>query len=690
MLKSPLTRRMESRSARNTYNRLWMRASRDIARMNTANETADDTDDDPVLHEGPADSDGEPDTHDDTEIDNNDVQHDEDVFQNSIGDDNEDRGDATDYKNDQNYMENDDDLEDIDSDIPITSEESEGESDDDDTPASFKDQLAMWVNDYQIKHNAADSLLKLLQRNGHPELPASARTLLCTVRHVQIRQVSDMDYIYFNLVEELIKAYRFCKPNIGNNMESLDIGLNIDGIPLFKASSSCLWPILCSITNVSPVHVFPVALTYGSSKPSDLDFLLDTVRDLERLLVNGLTVDDKIIPVRVKCIICDAPARSFVKRTKLYSGYHGCDQCNQRGNYTNRRITYQQVVGLEKRTDESFRSQTDEEHHRGETPFLHLPIDMIKTFPLDYMHSSCLGVMRKLLLIWIRGKGRLLGVRMSAVQVQHVSDKLIGLKSAITKDFQRKPRSLREIDRWKATEFRQFLLYTGKLVLDGILRRDLFEHFKVLSVATCILVSPNLNLEYNQYASQLLIYFVEHGRVLYGDEFLIYNVHSMLHLAGVAEEFGDLDSCSAFPYENYLQRLKKLVRSGKRPIVQIAKRLSEQSVGTIHPRHPPEECNISCNKPNNCYFLSDTTCCDVQEKTNEKDGHDDTLFLCRTYTRGELAFNTPCDSKLINVLKVRNRNTSMKLIPSRSLKKKAMKFDLDQDNVVFMALLHRI
>ena len=106
-------------------------------------------------------------------------------------------------------------------------------------------------------------------------------------------------------------------------------------------------------------------------------------------------------------------------------------------------------------------------------------------------------------------------VKISAGQVETISSKLVDLKSCIPNTFARKPRSLADVDRWKATEFRQFLLYIGKIVLNGILRQEQFEHFLCLSVASCILVCPMLAQLYRDYAKQLMEYFVEQGKILY-------------------------------------------------------------------------------------------------------------------------------------------------------------------------------
>jgi hypothetical protein len=100
---------------------------------------------------------------------------------------------------------------------------------------------------------------------------------------------------------------------------------------------------------------------------------------------------------------------------------------------------------------------------------------MTEAFPVDYMHQTCLGVMKRLLLLWLRGKIR--DFKLSAQNKDQISFKMLQPRKAIPRLFARKSRSLDDIDRWKATEYRQFLLYTGKIVLKDILRPELYSHF---------------------------------------------------------------------------------------------------------------------------------------------------------------------------------------------------------------------
>ena len=42
-------------------------------------------------------------------------------------------------------------------------------------------------------------------------------------------------------------------------------------------------------------HVFPVAITCGTSEPNDLEFLLETIQDLGHIMQDGFQYDDKTI-----------------------------------------------------------------------------------------------------------------------------------------------------------------------------------------------------------------------------------------------------------------------------------------------------------------------------------------------------------------------------------------------------------
>ena len=80
---------------------------------------------------------------------------------------------------------------------------------------------------------------------------------------------------------------------------------------------------------------------------------------------------------------------------------------------------------------------------------------------------------------------------------------------------------------------------------------------------------------YLDYARQLFAYFVTNAEDFYGNTFPVYNVHSLLHIADDVEKYVSLNEISAFPFENFLQTLKKDVRNHKSPVAQVAKRYIE-------------------------------------------------------------------------------------------------------------------
>lgn len=59
----------------------------------------------------------------------------------------------------------------------------------------------------------------------------------------------------------------------------------------------------------------------------------------------------------------------------LLLSYYSCDMVYGQ-NYKNK-VDFHRLV-CQKRTNESFRQQLDEDHHISETPFFHIPIDLVR------------------------------------------------------------------------------------------------------------------------------------------------------------------------------------------------------------------------------------------------------------------------------------------------------------------------
>lgn len=112
--------------------------------------------------------------------------------------------------------------------------------------------------------------------------------------------------------------------------------INIDGIPLHRSSKSQFCPILVHFSaDGLKASDFPliVGIYYGSSKPNDInEYLKEFVSELETLSA-GYNFCDHLIPVKVACFVCDAPARQFLKVITSHNGYSGCERCQQCGRY---------------------------------------------------------------------------------------------------------------------------------------------------------------------------------------------------------------------------------------------------------------------------------------------------------------------------------------------------------------------
>lgn len=456
----------------------------------------------------------------------------------------------------------------------------------------FSTQLIQWTTEHNVPNSTFDSLLKIL--NTHKcfnDMPVSSRTFYKTYsgvsynKPVKTKIVSPGIYYHFG-VGFSIKKYidkQF-------SSETIKLVIGIDGLPLMKSSGSTFWPILGYIRQENET-VFPIGIYWGYSKPDDSNvFLNDFVTEIRELVINGINVEllsnNSLTVFHKKVIVdtfcCDAPARAFVLKTKTHTGFYSCARCTVKGQYLSRRVCFPNLQ-CSIRTHKDFINTIQRQYHKdGDvTKIISIPnFDVVQNFSLDYMHVVCLGVVKKILMLWKGsfsvGRRDVNNQKLNNRIIRNISDRLLSFKTCIPCDFVRKPRSLDELARWKATEYRLFLLYVGIVSIHSIVPKKLYQHFLSLSIAMTIYLSPNFR-DLAVFAKSLMFKFVKDFGSLYGNHLISHNVHALIHLFDDYKNFGSLDSVSCFKFENYMGHLKKLVHKSDKPLQQVVKRFEERS-----------------------------------------------------------------------------------------------------------------
>ena len=171
--------------------------------------------------------------------------------------------------------------------------------------------------------------------------------------------------------------------------------------------------------------------------------------------------------VTLKCIVCDAPARQFLKCIAGHCGKGACERCTSKGfHMQSHHCMVFPDLNAPLRTDATFRDQDHPNHHKGTSPFEILEdIDMVNCFALDPMHLVLLGVFKRMLLIWAgkwNRKRKTHALRLSKRNL--ITQRLLNISHSYPKEFHRVFKAFNKVKRIKAVELRALLLYTGPYV----------------------------------------------------------------------------------------------------------------------------------------------------------------------------------------------------------------------------------
>jgi hypothetical protein len=81
---------------------------------------------------------------------------------------------------------------------------------------------------------------------------------------------------------------------------------------------------------------------------------------------------------------------------------------------------------------------------------------MIKAFPLD-MRLVSLGVVKKLLKLWIKGSKGDLAHKLDQIDIENINKRIEDCSKYFSSDSHRKGSNIDDFDHWEAVEFRSFL-----------------------------------------------------------------------------------------------------------------------------------------------------------------------------------------------------------------------------------------
>ena len=588
------------------------------------------------------------------------------------------------------------------------------------TGRSLVGDLAAFAVKWKLSRDACNELFSVLKTHGIKGLPTDCRCAKNSLRRVsEVRGMDGGSYYHFGVRSEVTRNLSLLTLNAG---EEIQLQFNVDGLPMYRSSPVDLWPILCRVV-VGDKHskVFPVAIFCGKSKPKSVhEFMCEFVQEVADLTGSGLEVNGTLLRVSIHSFICDAPARQYLKRIIAHSGFYSCERCVIRGESGPKFIE----TACTLRDDASFRSRLYDYHQKegNPSPLVELPIDMIADFPLDYMHLVLLGVVRRMLRLWLgtsdfkvtsfSSNFRLCG----KVNDNKIKERVSACADNITTEFQRRPRQMDENKYFKAHEYRTLMCYTIPFIFKGVFNNDkVYSHFLLLVVSFRVMLGKKPTPSAVQYVRDLLKKFVVEMHELYGTVHMTYSVHGLLHIADDYERYGVLDTISAFPFESYMQTLKGYVSRPGQELQQIVKRKHEQTLLEICPnsktlnaemrrKHSAgplgkfSECEIDCQyeevtfqckkystkKRDNCVCVGGRFGVIV----NFLQITDKLYTLVRFFTEIDNFFLYPCESRKVGIVKCTGTCDELEAV-DLSVAEKCLAFPLSDGNVYYVAkLLH--
>lgn len=152
------------------------------------------------------------------------------------------------------------------------------------------------LRDWTLKHHCPrawlNDLLVILRNHGN-NLPKDYRTLLQTPRQTTYEKLCGGDFKYFGIEYCIINAL----VSFAEFPLSIELKVNVDGVPLWKLSPEQFWPILGMFDQSA---VFIIGIYYGKQKPNNIeDFLGRFLDEMAILEKDGIELNGQKLKARI-------------------------------------------------------------------------------------------------------------------------------------------------------------------------------------------------------------------------------------------------------------------------------------------------------------------------------------------------------------------------------------------------------
>lgn len=183
------------------------------------------------------------------------------------------------------------------------SSDNDSESDFDDSMflskiAVLRLRLSQIFLKYAVSKTMVADILSCLREFGI-DLPKTKAGLIQKKKDsAKSRVMTPGNFMYYGIAPQLA---RFNFKSL-SSPEILECDFNIDGLPLYKSSKKCVWPIMGSVVGQRNIPPFVVAIYEGPSHSNSSDeFFKDFAAELDDLQRNGVRVGRELVLTKFHC-----------------------------------------------------------------------------------------------------------------------------------------------------------------------------------------------------------------------------------------------------------------------------------------------------------------------------------------------------------------------------------------------------